>query len=137
MQNKFPKRYIKHGMWELHSGQYSKVLYDVNAMLTDFHECMKIIKKIPSDYDTYVGIATGGAIITSHLGIWRNWAMIKDEELKGEIIGTYCLIDDVCTTENSIKDAIRIIGKKPAHIFVVVDRRKEKTLKIESMYKVQ
>ena len=131
---RFPKKYIKKGRFKLHSGQYSNVFYDVNELLTDFYECMKIIKKIPSNYQTYVGIATGGAILASQLSIWRNWAMIKDGELKGEIIGDYCLIDDVCTTENSLKEAIKLIGKTPKKIFVVMDRRKQKTLNILSMY---
>lgn len=133
---KFPNKYIKRGKVKLHSGETSNMLYDVNAMLTDSRGFKKIIQKIHVDYDTCVGIATGGAIIASHFNLWRKWAMIKDRELKGEVKGSYGLIDDVCTTEASIKEAIAIIGRQPKHIFVVVDRRKKKTLKIQSMYDV-
>lgn len=81
--------------------------------------------------DCYVGIATCGAIIASH---FTPFAIVKDKELKGKIHGEYCLIDDVVTTETSITEAIKIIGKQPKCIFVVKDRRKIKTLKIQSIY---
>lgn len=131
---KFPKRYIKKGRFKLHSGQYSDTLYDVNELLTDYDEWVKIRDAIPKYYDTYVGIATAGAIISFYFKTYKKIAFIKDGELKGNVIGDYCLIDDVCTTENSIKEAIKIIGIKPSYIFVVMDRRKEKTLEIESLY---
>jgi len=57
--------------------------------------------------------------------------------LKGKVEGEYCLIDDVATTENSLNEAISVIGYEPKTIFVVVDRRKEKTLNITSMYEVE
>ena len=131
---KFPEEYIKRGKFKLHSGQETNTFYDVNEALTNVDILTEIRLKISSNYklyDTYVGISTGGAIIASQ---FYPFAMIKDGELKGTIEGAYCLIDDVVTTENSIKDAISIIGSKPKKIFVVVDRRKKKTLDIESMY---
>lgn len=133
---KFPERYIKRGKFKLHSGQTSNILYDVNSMITN-NFCLRGIKEYIHLYvkpcATYVGIATGGAIIANSVSLFQ-WAMIKDKELKGKIKMPYILIDDVCTTESSIKEAIKIIGKKPKHIFVVVDRRKKKTLEIQSMY---
>lgn len=146
---KFPEEYVKKGKFKLHSGEITDTLYDVNRMLTNNNEMYKIVEFIKMPYklgivtlyigkplfDTYVGIATGGAIIASQFR-HCNWAMIKDGELKGEVEGDYCLIDDVVTTENSIRDAINIIGRKPKKTFVVVDRRKNKTMKIESMYQV-
>ena len=130
---RFPKKYMKQGDFTLHSGLHSKVFYDVNALLTDFDEFGKIMRAIP-ECDCYVGIATGGAIIASHL--W-NWAMVKDGELKGEITGEYCIVDDVVTTETSIRECIEAVGRPPQYIFVVVDRRRknDKKLKIHSMYK--
>ncbi len=133
---KFPEKYIERGKFKLHSGGTTKILYDVNAMLTDYAEWINIREAIPKHFSTYVGIATGGAIIASQLNTYKEWAMIKDGELKGKIERGYCLIDDVCTTESSIKEAIKIIGKEPKHIFVVVDRRKKKTLEIQSLYDV-
>ena len=132
----FPKEYIKKGKFKLHSGQISNILYDVNAMLTDYKEWIKIREAIPKHFSNYVGIATGGAIIVSQLNTYKNWLMIKDGELKGDFSyhKDYCLIDDVCTTEASIKEAIKIIGKKPKEIFVVMDRREKKTLDIISLY---
>lgn len=130
--DEFPKEYMKKGKFTLHSGRVSDVFYDVNAFITDTIYKHNTLRKIPKA-DSYVGIATCGAIIASHC---LNFAMIKDKELKGEIKGDYCLIDDVVTTEKSIKEAIEIIGHKPKCIFVVVDRRdkKERTLNIRSMY---
>lgn len=119
------------GNFELHSGGKTNIFYDVNAALTDRVYLEKIINTIPKDDVTYVGIATGGAIIASHLA---PFAMIKDSKLKGDVSGDYCLIDDVCTTEGSLREAIKIIGREPKYIFAVVDRRKEKKLKISSVY---
>jgi len=135
--NKFPEKYIKKGKFKLHSGGTSNILYDVNTMLTNYNEWIKIREAIPKWYPNYVGIATGGAIIASQLNTSKYWLMIKDGELKGKFNNyreDYCLIDDVVTTESSIKEAIKIIGKKPKHIFVVMDRRKKKTLVIQSLY---
>jgi orotate phosphoribosyltransferase len=103
---RFPEKYIKHGKFKLHSGETSNILYDVNALLTDYNEWIKIRELIPYHYRTYVGIVTGGAIIASQFNqidnYHYNWAMIKDGELKGEIKGTFCLVDDVCTTETLV-----------------------------------
>ena len=66
-----------------------------------------------------------------------NWAMIKDGELKGEIEGAFCLVDDVVTTESSLVDAVNIIGKEPLEYFTVVDRRRgQKFIDISSLYVV-
>lgn len=134
---KFPEKYIKKGKIKLHSGEITDTFYDVNEFLTDgdnlWRLVVQFINKNRKYFRTYVGIATGGAIIASqHIP----FAMIKDGKLIGEIKGNYGLIDDVVTTENSLKEAIKIIGFEPNDIFVVVDRRKEKTLDITSMYEV-
>ena len=127
----FPEKYIRRGKFKLHSGGTTDTFYDVNTMLTDQDYLEHITKHIPV-CDCYVGIATGGAIIASQYG---NFAMIKDGELKGKVEGDYCLIDDVVTTESSILKAIEIIGRPPKHIFVVVDRRGRKFIKIRAMFK--
>jgi len=126
----FPEKYIKHGTFKLHSGDISTKFYDVNALITEHKYLNDIINSIPI-FNCYVGIATCGAIIASH---FYSFAMVKDGELKGKVCDEYCLIDDVVTTENSINEAIKIIGKNPKYIFVVVDRRKIKNLEIVSMY---
>lgn len=128
---RFPEQFIKRGKFKLHSGKESNIFYDVNALLTNREYFNNIIKSIPIENVTYVGIVTGGAIIASH---FSPFAMVKDDELKGKINGEYFLIDDVCTTEKSLKDAIKIIGKEPKRIFVVVDRRKNKNL--NSIYEI-
>lgn len=140
LEMQFPKKYIKKGKFKLHSGEVTDTFYDVNAMLGNYEEFNKIIKFIeyPKSgngiFDTYVGIATGGAIIASQ---FRQFAMIKDGELKGEVEGDFCLIDDVVTTESSLVDATNIIGREPLEYFTVVDRRKgQKFMNISSMYKV-
>jgi len=132
---KFPEKYIKKGKVKLHSGEETDTFYDVNKFLTDednlWRLVVQFINKDKKYYNTYVGIATGGAIIASQ---FLPFAMIKDGELKGKVEGDYCLIDDVVTTENSLNEAINVIGKNPKSIFVVMDRRKEKILDIKSMY---
>ena len=134
---KFPEKYIKKGKFKLHSGEITDIFYDVNKFLTDednlWRLVVQFINKNKKYYNAYVGIATGGAIIASQ---FLPFAMIKDGELKGKVEGDYCLIDDVATTENSLREAINIIGKNPKDIFVVVDRRKEKTLDIISVYDI-
>ena len=135
---KFPEKYIKRGKTVLHSGGESDIFYDVNALLTDDFYTAKIIENIPFGKH-YVGIATGGAILGRLVSSKRNskFSIVKDNELKGEIPSeNYILIDDVTTTENSLNEAIRIIGKKPWKIFIVVDRRKDnKNLEVQSLFK--
>ena len=127
---KFPEEYTRRGRVRLHSGGVTDTFYDVNVMLTDEKYLREITENIPV-CDCYVGIATGGAIIASQ---FVNFAMIKDDELKGKVDGDYCLIDDVVTTESSIMSAIAIVGRPPKHIFVVVDRRGKKFIQIKSMF---
>ncbi len=133
---KIPERYIKRGKFKLHSGGTSDILYDVNKMLVVRKYDLEVMNRMLSykDVKVGVGIATGGALIACRH--WDFWAMIKDGKLNGEVKKDYLLIDDVCTTESSIKEAIKIIGKKPKYIFVVVDRRKKKTLDIQSIFQV-
>lgn len=132
-------RYTKHGKFKLHTGQFSDVLYDVKEMICD-GKLNEICNHIPKWYKFYVGIESAGAIIASHLtaniGMVNLAIITKDNELIGKIEGDYCLIDDVVTTENSIRNAIKIIGKEPAIIFCVVDRRINKDLDIHSIFKL-
>lgn len=135
---KFPNKYIKKGKFKLHSGEETDTFYDVNEFITDGDNLWRLLVQFINEkrsgyFGTFVGIATGGAIIASQ---YMSFAMIKDGKLIGEVKEKYCLIDDVVTTENSLKEAIEIIGKEPVQIFVVVDRRKEKTLDITNMYEV-
>lgn len=132
----FPKEYIKKGHFRLHSGEVTDTFYDVNAYLTEHIEefVNKVKRPTKGENVTFVGIATGGAIIASH---FPKWAMIKDGELKGEIFDEYYLIDDVVTTERTFVDAINIIGRAPKGYIVVVDRRVgQKFMKIKSLYVV-
>lgn len=130
----FPYKYIKRGNFKLHSGDTTDVFYDVNAFIAE--NLKEILFNVPH-CKSYVGIATGGAIIASH---FTNFAIIKDKEVKGTIdrLDRYCLIDDVTTTENSLDEAIHTIGIYPDKIFVVVDRRPldKRTIKLHCMFDV-
>lgn len=135
--------YTKHGNFKLHSGQTSNVLYDVKLMICDNKLpdiINKLIEKVDHEFvSTFVGIETAGAIIATHAAyvLDTDLAIVtKDNELIGDIFGGYCLIDDVVTTENSIRKAIELIGYPPMNIFVVVDRRENKSLDIKSIFKV-
>ena len=134
---KFPNNYIKKGKFKLHSGEITDTFYDVNEFLTNMDNLIEVCSFISETriyYDTYVGIATGGAIIASQ---FFDFAMVKDGELTGKVKGKYCLIDDVVTTENSLKEAIKLVGRKPKDIYVVVDRRKNKTLSVKTVCSVE
>ncbi len=38
----FTEKYVKREKFKLHSGQYSDILYDVDSMLTNYNEWIKI-----------------------------------------------------------------------------------------------
>ena len=138
---RFPEEYIRRENCELHGGQMSNVFYDVNELLTNDFYVRHVIHQIPES-DHYVGIATGGAIIAGTVWFERmcisKLSMVKDGELKGKIPGgKYLLIDDVTTTEDSLREAIGIIGHEPQEIIVCIDRRLEdKTLEISSIFEI-
>jgi len=134
----FPEKYIKKGEFVLHSGEKTQIFYDVNALLTDSGYALEIIKKIPKG-NHYVGIATAGAVLAFGASLQRlsPFSMIHDGKLKGIAPDDgWILIDDVTTTESSLRQAIRLVRSKPGKIFVVVDRRKEKRLNLESVFEV-
>ncbi len=138
---KFPEKYIEHGDFTLHSGGRTNIRYDVNGMLTDNYYRDLILNEIPiSNY--YIGIATGGALIGILVSKERQnskFSMIKDGKLKGDLpLDDYLLIDDVTTTENSLLEAIGIIGKTPSGIWVCVDRRlvADRRLSINSIFEI-
>ena len=138
---KYPIKYIQRGRFVLHSRQITDVLYDVNELLTDYFYVKHVIHQIPESVH-YVGISAGGAEIAGMVWLERMFlskrSTIKDGELKGEVpSGEYLLIDDVTTTEASLREAIEVIGKIPSEIWVCVDRRLEdKTLKVNSIFEI-
>jgi len=94
--------------------------------------------------DFLVGIEFGGAILAAMNMTSRHnnqIAMIrKDGTICGNLIPkSYVLLDDVITTENSVRRAMeqlyKQIGKYPDEVKCIVDRRykKNKLLHIESM----
>lgn len=136
---RFPERYRKQGEFKLHSGQNSDVFYDVNEMLTNDYYLRQILNKVPMS-SHYIGIATGGAIIARLISSERKskFSMVKDKELKGDFpLGKWILIDDVITTGTSLKEAVKIVGKNPEEIFVVIDRRvKNEKPKVFSVFDI-
>ena len=140
-------KYTKHGKFKLHSGQYSDIFYDVKEMICN-DELSEILNYVETNLDlhmfnTIVGIESAGAIIASQVYMMmmhdiRLAIVTKDNKLIGKVVEPYLLIDDTSTTENSIRKAIEIIGKEPAKIYVVVDRREQNksSLKIDSMFRV-
>ncbi len=136
----FPEEYKKRGKFELHSGEETDTFYDVNALLTNPEYLFMVLNRIPKA-EHYVGIATGGAIISACVSLRRMkpYSIIKDNELKGpQPSGRWVLIDDVGTTESSLEESLKLINSKPEKIFVVVDRRKkqDRTLNVVSMFEV-
>ncbi len=88
----------------------------------------------------YVGIATGGAVIAGIAArtYAAKWSIVKDGKLNSHTpLGDWVLIDDVVTTGNSLLEAMCLIETPPREIFVVVDRRKDKSkLNISSLFSV-
>ena len=139
------EKYIKHGKFKLHSGKTSDILYDIKAMICDGklpYIIGELDTSIPMEIKygnfTIVGIESAGAIIATYASYIHGWNLVmitKDNEIVGNITDEYCLVDDVVTSENSIRKAIALIGEDPKHIFCVVDRREISSLIIDSMFK--
>ena len=129
---------LKEGNFTLHSGQKSKYIFDVMELISDFNFKQEFDKFVDGDF--LVGIEFGGSIL-SMLNRNKNFALIrKDGIIYGnKIPKKYVLIDDVITTENSVRTAItqlyKTIGYYPEEIKCVVDRRQHnlKSLHVESM----
>ena len=120
----------KEGDFTLHSGEKSSYLFDVMEIINDEFFQQAFINF--TRRDMLVGIEFGGAmlvmLVDAPFGFVR-----KDGTIYGYVPDNYTLVDDVVTTENSIRKAIEQIGKKPKKIKTIIDRRKIKTLDIESM----
>ena len=140
MKMKFPKEYIKHGDFVLHSGEHSEIFYDVEEIVTNFIYFRELLQQIPLS-NHYVGILTGGGLMAIGAHV-RNpgskLSLIKGEKLIGaRPIGEWMLIDDVVTSGKSLENAVRIIGNVPRRIFVAVDRRPEnKNPKVSSIFEL-
>lgn len=137
MNKLYQKAYTK-GDFILHSGKKSKYLFDVMKLIgepefiAEYHKFIRYRNR----RSFVVGIEFGGAVLASlDAGYGRKFAIVrKDGTIYGSTIpDDYVLLDDVVSTENSLKTAIWAIGKEPKKIKCIVDRRKEKILKIESM----
>lgn len=141
-------KYTKHGNFRLHSGQYSGILYDVKEMICcgELDEILFYADsiKLSLSVKTFVGIESAGAIIATYLAYMNghnSMAIVtKKEELVGIVREPYVLIDDVCTSGNSLLNAINTVGIIPYKIFVIIDRRIEKFdihgIKIDSIFSV-
>src|SRR4030067_168047 len=127
----------KEGNFTLHSGQKPDHIFDILELLSN--RDFLVYFSWFTENDHLLGIEFGGALLAS-IGSQINcnngeFSIIrKDGTLYGKIPDNYVLIDDVVTTENSIRNAIEKIGKYPSKIKCIVDRRKIKSLHIESMY---
>ena len=128
-------KYIRYGEWEIHND----TLYDIKSLIMENID--DVCKQIPDDVDTLVGIEGSASIIAVSRTVCLSQkhkviAFIRNGVLIGDIKGEYCLVDDVITTETSIRKDIEIIGKPPKHIFCIVDRRFFPGLKINSIFKI-
>jgi orotate phosphoribosyltransferase len=132
---------LKEGDYTLHSGQKSKYIFDVMRLIRNQEFLEEFYNFVDGDF--LVGIEFGGAAYVILNGGNQNidFAIIrKDGTIYGSPIPKdYVLLDDVVTTENSIRVAMEQIyskiGHYPDEIKCVVDRRerKNKSLHIESM----
>jgi len=137
--NSIIKTCISEGNFVLHSGQRSKYLFDVLKLIDKEEFLSEFYRFVHCDF--IVGIEFGGAILAS-INSGRNlrFAIIrKDGTIYGDKIPKdYVLLDDVVTTENSVRKAMEQLGglgHYPDEIRCIVDRRNKenKSLHIESM----
>ena len=134
----FPRECIEYGNIKLHSGWRSNAKYDVEKAMNNTPWKTWIIGHIPFSLH-YVGIETGGALMAkaayeefpTELSIVRNGKLIKGRKP----IRPYLLIDDATTTESSLLEAINAIGSMPEKIFVAMDRRIWKRLKLTPIFR--
>lgn len=128
----------KEGAFKLHSGEMTDHIYDIMELINNaefLFELMKLVNHWSWNRNYIVGIEFGGSILATYTGINKEFGIVrKDGTVYGNIPDDYMLIDDVVTTENSIRKAIKDIGKEPSKILCVVDRRKTKSLDIKSIY---
>jgi orotate phosphoribosyltransferase len=132
---------LTEGDYVLHSGQKSMYLFDVMKLIRDYDWCKEFYQFVDNDF--IVGIEFGGAILATLDGGNQNedFAIIrKDGTIYGSSIPKdYVLLDDVVTTENSLRKVMEQIYNKtgyyPMKIKCIVDRRNKdkKSLDIESM----
>ncbi len=128
----------KRGKFKLHSGEESTYIFDVLEIIHD-QEFLKAFREFVKYENYLVGIGFGGSILAvvscKPFGIIR-----KDGTVYGDIPDNYTLIDDVVTTENSLRNAhatltIRHNFKSSNQFMCAVDRRpyNKRDLHIESM----
>ncbi len=141
MTNSIIKTCMKEGNFVLHSGQKTRYLFDVMKLITN-EEFLTEFREFVNGDHFLVGIEFGGSLlVANHAGCHGNFAIIrKDGTIYGNPIPKdYVLFDDVVTTENSLRKAMKQIheqtGHYPDEIKCVVDRRKNniRSLHIESM----
>ena len=130
---------LKEGDFILHSGQKSKYLFDTMELIRNEDFLEEFYEFIGNDF--VVGIEFGGAILAAmNSGYQGKFAVIrKDGTIYGSLIPKkFVLLDDVVTTENSIRTAAKLlsnIGHCYNKVKCIVDRRNKenKLLHIESM----
>lgn len=131
---------LTEGDFKLHSGQRTRYLFDTMKLIRNNEFLREFCKFVQGDF--LVGIEYGGSILSAiNAGYRVKFAIIrKDGTIYGdEIPKNYVIIDDVVTTENSVRLASKQIydqlGCHPSKIKCIVDRRKKenKSLHIESM----
>lgn len=131
----FNKCYTE-GEYTLHSGDSSNFIFDVLKVV---HNPI-FINYLPTflkNDNHLVGIEFGGALIAAMSG--KPFSIVrKDGTIYGSIPDNYTLVDDVVTTERSLREAIDFIDKYPYDIKCIVDRRVNETAKICSVlrYKI-
>ena len=137
------KECIEYGDFTLHSGDKSNWKCDLMKMRETFYSLTNLLqcsKNIPT-----VGIMTGGAFLAYahnpyNCGIVlpkENKVYLPQEWGDGRKVN---LIDDVVTTESSIKEAIKLLKKNDiivSEIFTILDRRVYKEITIHSLFTTQ
>lgn len=133
----YSKAYKK-GKFKLHSGDESNYIFDVLEIIHD-QEFLKAFREFIKYEDYLVGIEFGGSILAAISG--KPFGIIrKDGTVYGDVPDNYTLIDDVVTTETSLRNAYTTLtishNFKPINQFMcVVDRRPydKRDLHVEAM----
>ena len=106
--------------------------YDVKSLLAEDHNFVieYFLERIDSEFDVILSAELGGSLIASALSERLNkpFAILrKDRPNLGHPFGKVLIIDDVCTTHNTVNKMIKWVkdcNAKIVQIVIAIDRRK-------------
>lgn len=120
------------GYYVLSSKQITNKYYDVKSLIAEDHNFVieYFLERINSEFDMIVSAELGGSLIASALSerLDKPFAILrKDRPNIGTPRGKVLIIDDVCTSYNTVNKMIKWVKDCNAEIvdiIIGIDRRK-------------